>query len=645
MTAAPSALPRSTAAASATGITVSAAVQPGAHGRLGGYFAKSCAERVAKDEMPLTYPPDLHVAPGAFSNDLTADGIRFEDRIGARLAAEAPAGSVAMISELRDEQGDRTAAGKLQKEVDTFAAYLNPDVKAIFNARIGSCFEQLLSEHLETDASDPDRISEPDLIVLGGPLANGLRAMHFIDVKAHKTGMSDDLGPPAISPLSGPFLPPSPVEVEVRLARADSQQLAHYHRHGATLGLTAPEAQGGAVAGVIGREEVIVWGDLTKPAYLADDPEGGRRYRQSALAVYDRAFAHRQLVIDNARARDLDSSVAALTFPERKGECAICPWMEVCDAEMLAAGNSGQVTLLPGMGISKVRPLYSAGIFDIGALARRDVDTPIDGISNTAHLVRQARVWMAGTVHLAPGATVADIPRADLEIDLDCEFGNGDELWTYMWGVRSLDRRLSGGQRRNEVMLTTFDDYSGTAAGECRVFVECWKYLQDQVGYARAQHVSVLFYHYNHTERTKMGYLARTYAGRPGVPTEDEVLEFFASGLVVDLYRILPTRLIWPTQSMGLKSLATWAGFTWADDDPGGANSMLWYRTACTDPDPAVRAGNVARLRLYNADDVAAQAHLRAWIHTPALRAPDEILATVESLPALEPEQALAPLV
>jgi predicted RecB family nuclease len=58
-----------------------------------------------------------------------------------------------------------------------------------------------------------------------------------------------------------------------------------------------------------------------------------------------------------------------------------------------------------------------------------------------------------------------------------------------------------------------------------------------------------------------------------------------------------------------LKVIAPLCGFNWRDDNPGGAQSELWY-TDLLKGDASRRS----RLLEYNEDDVAAQLAIRRWV-------------------------------
>lgn len=93
---------------------------------------------------------------------------------------------------------------------------------------------------------------------------------------------------------------------------------------------------------------------------------------------------------------------------------------------------------------------------------------------------------------------------------------------------------------------------------------------------------------------------------------DDEVREsvddFLASPRWVDLYRVFDRQLI-TGDRIGLKVVARLAGFRWRDDDPDGAQSMVWYEQAVKGDEEARR-----RLLTYNEDDVRATRVLRDWM-------------------------------
>lgn len=585
--------------------------------RQGGYLSKTCPERTAKDNMPLTYPPELKLPDSLFALSLMGGGNDFEEYIGQRLLADAVEKSaVVVIQEERDADGERTQEAKLAKEADTFAAYLDPAVRFIFNARIGGRFEELLSEHLGRSVGDALRISEPDAIDLGPMMPNGLRAMRFVDVKWHKVtdgGPKKDHYP--TSTLAQPFFPGPRQQLREfagQLQKGDWMQLAHYYRHAETLGLT--DVEHSTWGAVLGKEEVLVWERLDSARYMQPDADGTRR-KQTALELYDRKFAKGHAYVANARARDLDPSVPALTFPVWTSDCGECPWRNECRTQLENSGEGGHISLLAGVTQSHVQRLAEVGVRDVGQLARLSPTAAITGIGDTLPLIDQARAVLSGRVLFMrrakdelPALPRLELPRADVEVDFDYE-ASTEEGGVYMRGVRITRRHLDP----VSVEVITFDDYSGTGDGEARVFAQMWELFRAEDAAATAAGLSLAFYHYSHYERTQDKKLAKVHAGKPGIPSLAQVEDFYASGKVIDLYNVTKT-LVWPAVSRSIKPLAKFAGFAWRGDQVGGDLSMVWYDQVCNGESEQVRAENLAQLREYNEDDTHAQWVLREWI-------------------------------
>ena len=108
--------------------------------------------------------------------------------------------------------------------------------------------------------------------------------------------------------------------------------------------------------------------------------------------------------------------------------------------------------------------------------------------------------------------------------------------------------------------------------------------------------------------------------GGEGIPTERELDRFFSSGDWVDLHELVKTQLL-TEGPLGLKVLATRAGFSWRDEDPSGEASIGWYETAVGE-DPEDAQTNRLRLLAYNEDDVLATRALRIWLDNDARRLP-----------------------
>ena len=140
-------------------------------------------------------------------------------------------------------------------------------------------------------------------------------------------------------------------------------------------------------------------------------------------------------------------------------------------------------------------------------------------------------------------------------------------------------------------------------ADEGRVFGAFWTHLAALRERTHAAGLSFAAYCYSRqAEERWMRSAPERFAGSPGVPSTAEVAAFCAGPEWIDLYAHLREQYV-ITGSMRLKALAPLAGFGWRDPDPGGENSMAWYRGAIGADGPA-QPGLATRVLEYNEDDV-----------------------------------------
>jgi hypothetical protein len=268
-----------------------------------------------------------------------------------------------------------------------------------------------------------------------------------------------------------------------RKRKDDLFQLAHYQRMLETAGMAAPGARLGAI---IGTEKVVTWFDLDA-VELSQEP---------VIEVYDRDFAWRLAIIDTAGEHNADPDVELAVGPVRSAECGECPWKDWCRA--ILEQGSGDISLVPYM-TRKARDIHlSHGTSDRAALAALDhrtatlvadrVDlTPImDALGleppgTSLHAIIGTRKWrqleklndagffvlgdarklcphtaayppMGGLpgqidqaravlgdamVYRRRGVTNIEVPRGDVEIDVDVE---DDEDGVYLWGTLVTNR-------------------------------------------------------------------------------------------------------------------------------------------------------------------------------------------------------------
>ena len=418
-------------------------------------------------------------------------------------------------------------------------------------------------------------------------------------IRAHRTR---DAGAGAVSsPVRQPAAERFDPGHRARRSRTDRLALAHHYRQLGELGCASATARGGVIglgsptdgAGrpdTVGGEDdgsVITWHDLDTP--------GG-----SVLEEYDRRFTDRFAVAQAAAAGD-----DPLAWPSRIAECRRCPWWPRCSAELRAAADIS--LLLVGDEVAAAR---AAGIGTIRALAslpRAELAVLPMTAAQAGRAQVRARAWLRGVplVRIGPRA---DIPRADVELDIDAESYGEDGA--YLWGAQlsGADVGLPPGYRA----FVTWEHLPSPAQGA--VFGEFFGYLlQVRAAAARRGRSFAAFCYAKTAEERWMLGLARRYAGHPGVPDARSVFAFCGSPQWVDLMAEIKRQFVLPG-SLRLKELAGAVGFSWRDPEPGGENSMAWYRAAVGGESAEGAAQMAARVLRYNEDDVLATLAVRSWI-------------------------------
>ena len=568
---------------------------------LGGYAAKRCPTRTFHDIVtdPALAAPD---SPGALVR--MADGVTFEAAVFTELAAlhtfaePTVAGQdLTGVRAVKIPDCDRSVESKKLREQLTMDA-MRAGVELIWNARL---------PHVA------GRTGEPDLLVRGYRDSD-IPGYHPVDVKHHKSleGTAKEK-PWLVAPFTSPaFDSAVPQVLTAGVPRSDDNyQLAHYWRMLEDLGFAADEPHGG----VIGKERVVVWRALDR-AY-------GRS--GTVLEGYDAKWV---TVFDVAQAATATPEDGPLVAPVFKAECKECPWRVVCKDELVDADH---ISLLPGITPTRVGVHAERGVTTRAQLARLSTDHPRYAGTATHTLqaeVDTARVTKAGTPHRARGVGFVDVPRATFEIDVDIEDSNGR---MYLIGVADTWRHRRDGSLKSRTDLHSFIDWTDTDEGEARVFAEFWEYLTQAQAKATANRWGFRVYHYSDHETRYFRHLADKHAGAPGVPTRVELDAFLESPAWVDLYKVVKSQVVWPTEDHGLKSIAKVCGFSWRDDAPGGGNSLAWYADALGDSPEA--EANRERLLAYNEDDVLATLAIRDWLSRKGeARKPGIALPAVEDL-------------
>jgi len=558
--------------------------------------------------------------------------------------------STAVVAELLDELG-RRAPGTVAVDASRPTGERERRTLEAMDAHA----PVIIGAQLPVDAA-MRRTGSPDVLV-----ADPDGGYHPVRV-THRPTFTDRRGVPGrVSALDRPTPADSDelADGAARKSKSELLRLGHHRRLLQACGVAAPSAWGG----VLGAEGSITWYDLDAPIWRTPSTSEGTKLR-STMEVHDFEFAFRLDIIAVAQRRLDDPGTELLVVPVRTGECSRCPWRDHCRALMVERND---VSLLPYASWRMWSLHRDHGIHtidDLAALDRRtaalldarvdlaqvvslveghddarplsavlaDDPDPLDRLAlggvttvgdvrrldprvvaysgaaprNFAESIDLARTRAADApAHLRRGVDRIVVPRGDVEIDLDLE--NTDD-GVYLWGALVTDRSGTGLVTEGYRSFVTWEPDPSTT--EVAVFEQLAAWLSRLRSQVRAAGRTLTVYCYN--ERAEAGAMQRlAAAGRP--ESAEWVDQLVGSDDWVDLYAVAVDHLI-TGAGMGLKHLATLAGFDWEDDDPGGLQSMQWHHLATTHPDHRVRDAHRERILTYNRNDVEATVALRNWM-------------------------------
>ncbi len=546
------------------------------------------------------------------------------------------------------------------------------DMQAATLAAMAAGREVILGGWLPSD-EEARRTGRPDILVRAAARAS--TAYLPVDVKHHKFTQAGP-GSMAVSTLSRPFLWAAGLtdRVTCRPDRRfqDGLQLAHYWRMLEACGF-APDRR--PVGAIVDSSESVWWLNLDDD--VLQWPGGGDDDVVSLLGWYDRAFAERVAVVARTLARNEDPSLPRAVAPWHHEECGLCPWRQVCRTELESVDDvslvprlgSADRARLAAHGITTVaglaaldwdtarlvrdlaatslsidglraatlgadpsaplhsvvgarRPAVLRALDGAGAVTVADLDR-LDPVtealasaqSGLCDQIDQARVLWSGVPHRARGQGHLEVPRGDVEVDVDME---STAAGAYLWGALTTLRAPVPGVEEGYRPFATFDPLSDLEAG--KVFREFWQWLTDLRRQAAQAGRTVRVYCYSRA--AEEGQMRRALAsGVRGLPPTGELESFLVSEEWVDLLATVRPRLV-TCGGFGLKELAASAGFSYRDQSPSGDESMVWYRRAVSDDPEDDPAGHRRRLLAYNEDDVRATLAVREWLDRDGDRLP-----------------------
>jgi len=390
---------------------------------------------------------------------------------------------------------------------------------------------------------------------------------------------------------------------------ANAVQLAHLWRLLESAGHAAVSGPTGIVVGnevTCGDGPLVAWLDLTEacvpaPPALATTSDGPRSV--SALERYDVEFAERVRLAETAAAAAPDDP--PLLAPVVNHECSYCVWWTTCRPQLDDDDLSLRISKSP-LDAHEIGVLRGAGITTVRDLAVADLEALLpDYLPQVQHRFgaedrirlaqRRSRLLHHGRQLDRLTSGPIELPRADLEIDVDIETSRDDRV--YLWGFWVDD----GAHEPYYRSFAGFEDLDEDQEQELARSAMRW--LREIVDGR-----SSLVFHYSDYELIRLQRLTR-----PG----DEVLEWanaYAREHFIDLFALVRTHFF-GANGLGLKVVASaGAGFHWRDDDPGGLNSMIWFDEAVHGEDPEAREQATQRVLDYNEDDVRATWALRRWL-------------------------------
>ncbi len=477
-----------------------------------------------------------------------AEGRRWEETVVARILEGYRAW--ATVSATAD-RFDRTAPVVIDPDTpavdreEITAQLLRAGVPLVFGARISA-------PHLCS-------VGVPDLLVR---LDDGYAP---VDVKHHR--VIGQRGFPARVASADHLEDTGGARRSFRSERAiDLLQVAHYWQLLDSLGHANPRR----LAGIIGSEPAItcLWVELAN---------GNPRILDRYHTALDTAVE----VVEAGRRKPETPLVPAVW----RGECRSCPWAEFCRAELESVDH---VSLLPAIDANDTEQLLAAGVATTARVASLIPGAAVGDVEISNEAILQARARDAGALLRRAGADLA-LPDATVEIDFDIETYGGV---LYLAGLLITDRGDSS--------FEPIADWTGTPEGERQVLSDLFAFF-DEV----ATSGTAVVYHWTGYERTILNAAAERH--RLSLRSALSVDDWF-DRYACDLWAWTKRRFVSP-DGYSLKVIAPLCGFGWRDDDPGGAQSELWYADVLRGD-----GSQKGRLLEYNEDDVAAQLAIRRWV-------------------------------
>ncbi len=389
-------------------------------------------------------------------------------------------------------------------------------------------------------------------------------------------------------------------------------QVSHYWRllEASGFAAAAPEA------GLIGLErlqvgeggpqrQLIAWLDLNADVVAPNPRMTPVPEAASPISVLDRYEAEHAFRVRLAEQANAASGDAPLLTPIVSPECAHCAWQRHCLDQLDDDDLSLRISKAP-LDVFEILALRDLGVSTVAHLAAMELDEVLgEYLPRVSHrpggeqrlrvAQRRARMLSEGIVLERQTEGPIDLPRHELEIDIDIETNRDDRA--YLWGFLVDDGA-------GEPVYREFSAFAELDAdAEARLAAEAFAWLR---GLVDGRDAAV--YHYSDYEVVRINRLTGNDSD------VDAWMREFTRQHLVDLFQTVRQNFF-GANGLGLKVVAT-AGtdFAWRDATPGGLESLEWFDEAVEAPDADTRAAARRRVLEYNEDDVRATWHLRRWL-------------------------------
>ncbi len=285
--------------------------------------------------------------------------------------------------------------------------------------------------------------------------------------------------------------------------------------------------------------------------------------------------------------RDYSTAMARSEPPDvhmTRSRCSLCTWQDYCRS---VARAEHPLTLLPGITATIYATLKEIDVITVEALAgttsERIQHLPGIGQTTAHRLIRQARAERDGkALPLKPYT----LPRSPIELYFDIE-AEPQQNVAYLLGVLAVNRH-----HNESTFYPLLADHPDNEQ-------DCWHdFIQLTQRYPTAP-----IYHFHAFEIHTCRQLADRYS------TSRVILQQILNRMV-DLHEIASKCVVMPVESYSLKHMAKWQGFSWRQDDAGGAQAVYWYAQWLKTGDRSYLDASVT----YNEDDCLATYHLKRWL-------------------------------